>query len=62
MYFEIHKTPKYSQPYWWVIRSSGNHEVLAASEMLASKYECIQAIRLITMYASGAMYYDRTGE
>ena len=62
MYFEIHKNPNTRQPYWWVIKSSGNHQPLATSEMYASKQSCIDAMNVVAMGASGATYYDLTGE
>lgn len=63
VYFQINKnTNNYPQPYWWVIKSSGNHQVLATSEMYASKQGAINAINLVKGYASNATTYDNTGE
>ena len=58
MYFVINKNPNYEQPYWWVIKSSGNNATLATSEMYAHKADCMKAIKLI----KNADMYDRTGE
>lgn len=63
VYFQINKNKNnYIQPYWWVIRSSGNHQVLATSEMYGSKQGAISAINLVKSYASNATTYDNTGE
>ncbi|MBI5357517.1 DUF1508 domain-containing protein [Candidatus Saccharibacteria bacterium] len=62
MYFQIFKNPSLQQPYWWVIKSSGNHEIMCHSEMLSSKQACINAIAKICREAGSALYYDRTGE
>jgi uncharacterized protein YegP (UPF0339 family) len=62
MYFEIHKNLRQEQPYWWIIKSSGNHATLAHSEMYKNKADCVHAISLIARTASTALYYDKTGE
>jgi len=60
MYFVIYK----SKPgaYWWVIKSDGNHETLAHSEILGSKAQCLHAIDIIYREAGNAKYRDETGE
>lgn len=58
MYFEIHKNPNSHQPYWWVIKSSGNHATLATSEMYTHKSDCLHAVHLV----KNATIYDKTGE
>ena len=60
MYFVIKK----SKPgaYWWAIKSGGNHETLAHSEILASKAQCLKAISIVYREAGSAKYYDETGE
>lgn len=63
MYYVIYKSKtNYQHPYWWVIKSDGNHETLCSSEMLNSKQTCLSAIRIVTTEAAEALYYDRTGE
>lgn len=63
IYFEIFKNKNnYSQPYWWVIKSAGNHQTLATSEMYVSKQSAINAITLVKNNASTAKVYDSTGE
>lgn len=62
MYYVIYKNSASQHPYWWVIKSDGNHETLCSSEMLSSKQACINAIALVTQEANDALYYDRTGE
>lgn len=62
MYFIIYKNANYKQPYWWVIKSGGNHTTLATSEMYTRKSDCISAINIIVREANDAVYYDRTGE
>lgn len=60
MYFVIRK----SKPgaYWWVIKSDGNHETLASSEILGSKARCLSAINIVYREAGSAEYRDETGE
>lgn len=60
MYFVIKK----SKPgaYWWAIKSDGNHETLAHSEILGSKAQCLHAINIVYGEAGSALYYDQTGE
>lgn len=62
MYFEIHKNSTAGQPYWWVIKSNGNHAVLAQSEMYTNKAACLHAIQLVITGASESKYFDKTGE
>lgn len=62
MYFVIYKNSKQTQPYWWVIKSDGNHATLATSEMYTYKSDCFAAIRKVASEAGQALYYDRTGE
>lgn len=63
VYFEIFKNNNnYFQPYWWVVKSSGNHQTLAVSEMYLSKQSAINAINLVKSSASTAKTYDSTGE
>lgn len=62
IYFQINKNIKYMQPYWWVIKSAGNHQTLATSEMYATKQSALNAINVIRGYANTASIYDNTGE
>ncbi len=62
IYFQVNKNTKYTQPYWWVIKSAGNHQVLATSEMYASKQSAFSAINLVKSHAGSAPTYDNTGE
>lgn len=63
VYFQINKNrSNYSQPYWWVIKSTGNHQTLATSEMYANKADAIYAINLVKNNASNATVYDNTDE
>lgn len=62
MYFEVHKNNNYAQPYWWVMKSLGNHAKLAHSEMYRSKSDCLSAMAIVARGAGNAKYYDKTGE
>lgn len=63
IYFQVNKSKNnYLQPYWWVIKSSGNHQILATSEMYARKQSAFDAINLVVRYADNAKVYDNTGE
>lgn len=63
VYFEIFKNKNnYVQPYWWVVKSAGNHQTLATSEMYTSKQNALNAINLVKANASAATVYDSTGE
>lgn len=63
VYFQINKSNNnLAQPYWWVIRSAGNHQTLATSEMYARKQDAINAVNLVRNSASNASVYDNTGE
>gem|GEM_PF-1702705 len=62
MYFQVHKNTKYEQPYWWVIKASGNHANLAHSEMYKHKADCVAAMRIVMNGAGSAVWYDKTGE
>lgn len=61
MYFEIFKNTTLNQ-YWFVIKSSGNHQTLATSEMYTRKESAIHTIGVIANNATSSLYYDRTGE
>jgi len=61
MYFEIYKNHTISQ-YWFVIKSTGNHQVLATSEMYTRKESAVQTIHIIATGGAGSLYYDKTGE
>ena len=61
MYFEIFKNNSVGQ-YWFVIKSLGNHQTLATSEMYVLKASAIDTIRVIANNGNGSKYYDRTGE
>ncbi len=61
MYFEIYKNPVLRQ-YWWVIKSDGNHQTLATSEMYTSKQSCRNAIDIVASQSAGKPVYDKTGE
>lgn len=54
VYFQINKNTKYPQPYWWVIKSTGNHHTLATSEMYTNKADAQHAINLVKGYAGAA--------
>lgn len=60
MYYVIKK----SKPgaYWWSIKSDGNNEILAHSEILNTKAECLYAINIVHAEAGDAKYRDETGE
>ncbi len=60
MYFQINKNSQ--GKYWWQIRASGNHEILAVSELLDRKSTCLHAIDIVKQSAFGATIYDNTGE
>ena len=61
MYFEIFKNTTINQ-YWFVIKSSGNHQTLAVSEMYTSKQSVISTIQVIANNGIGSLYYDKTSE
>ena len=61
MYFEIFKND-HLKKFWWVIKSNGNHETMAQSELLSSKQACLDAIRKIVNESVQAVCYDRTLE
>ncbi len=56
MYFEILAA---TGGYFWRIRG-GNHEILAHSEVLATKATCRNAIDVVKAEARNAPVYDRT--
>lgn len=60
MYFVIYKREQ--DAYWWVIKSHGNHETLAHSEILGSKRGCQHAIDIVKGGAAGAQVIDMTNE
>lgn len=60
MYFEILKSAK-TKKYWFVIRSLGNHQALASSEMYTRKANAINAVQVIAN-SKNAHYIDRTQE
>jgi len=60
MYFVIKKSKP--DAYWWAIKSDGNHEILAHSEILRSKAQCLSAINIVYREAGSAEYRDETGE
>jgi len=62
MYFVIYKNSTLKQPYWWVIKSGGNHATLATSEMYVHKSDCIAAMVLVADNAGESTYLDKTGE
>ena len=57
--FVIKKNNDYYQPYYWEIKSS-NGEILAHSEMYASKAGCINAINAVKEGAASAEVKDTT--
>jgi uncharacterized protein YegP (UPF0339 family) len=62
MYFDIHRSTKpLAQRYWWVAKG-GNNKTLCSSEMLSSKQDCIDTIRVIMADAATAAVYDETGD
>ena len=56
MYFEILRS---TAGYRWRIRGA-NHEIMAVSEVLASKASCSNAIAVVKQGAASAPVYDRT--
>jgi uncharacterized protein YegP (UPF0339 family) len=60
MYYVIKK----SKPgaYWWLIKSDGNNETLAHSEILNTKAACLHAINIVHAEAGDASYRDETDE
>lgn len=61
IYFEIWKNSALKQ-YWWVVKSEGNHQTLATSEMYVSKQGARNAIEIIAKESLGKPVYDKTGE
>jgi uncharacterized protein YegP (UPF0339 family) len=48
--------------YWWRVVADGNNEILAASELLSTKAECLHAINIVQANALGAKVVDMTHE
>jgi uncharacterized protein YegP (UPF0339 family) len=45
----------------WQIRASGNHEILAGSEILRTRQECLAAMRTVRAEAGQqTAYWDRS--
>ena len=57
--FVIKKNNDYYQPYYWEIKSS-NGEILAHSEMYASRAGCINSINAVKEGAASAEVKDTT--
>lgn len=62
MYFEMRKNPSLAQPYWFVIKSNGNHAVLMTSEMYKHKTDALDMVVKIAREAGESKYFDQTGE
>ncbi len=63
IYFQIKKNEEIKdQPYWWVIKSSGNHAILATSEMYTRKRDVYHAIDLVKGNTTKSAVFDTTGE
>lgn len=63
IYFQIKKNEEIKdQPYWWVIKTSGNHAILATSEMYVRKRDVIHAINLVKGNTSHTAVIDTTDE
>lgn len=60
MYFDILKSSRNGQ-YWWVAKGE-NHETSCASELMTTKQNCVNAIRVVKKGASSTSVYDETGE
>lgn len=58
MRFVIRKNAQ--SKFWWRAVADGNNEILAASELLESKQECLHAIEIVKKEASMAQVHDMT--
>ena len=58
MRFVIRKNAQ--NKYWWRAVSDGNSEILAASELLETKQECLHAINIVKREAHLARIDDMT--
>jgi uncharacterized protein YegP (UPF0339 family) len=58
MYFAIQEAV---DGFVWQIRDSGNHEILASSEILRTRETCLKAMRTVRSEARAQQdYWDRT--
>lgn len=48
--------------YWWRAVSDGNNKILAASELMHNKQDCIDAIDLVKDQAKDADVHDLSNE
>lgn len=48
--------------YWWRLVADGNNEILAASELLGDKQDCLDAIEIVRAEAASARTVDKTDE
>ena len=59
-YYEIHKSEKdTAQPYWFVLKA-GNHEIVAKSEMYATKQGAENGIRSVQNNGTTTDIRDKT--
>jgi hypothetical protein len=57
--FEIRRSTSEDQPYYFVLRSKGNGEVILTSEMYTSKQGCAHGIASVKKHAPEDKYYEK---
>ncbi len=60
--YQIQKSSNPSQPYFWRVVSTGNHEVLCHSENYTTKAAAIATAYLVQGGSAAAQVLDYTGE
>lgn len=48
--------------FWWRAVADGNHEIMAASELMERKQSCVDAIAIVKREAAYAQVDDSTNE
>jgi uncharacterized protein YegP (UPF0339 family) len=60
MYFVVRKNAQ--GKFWWRAVADGNNKILAASEMMEHKADCLHAISIVRGEAVDSNIIDRTDE
>ncbi|MFC0678559.1 YegP family protein [Lysobacter korlensis] len=60
VYFEVATSSDMHEPYQWLVRRVGNHEILAQSEAYVNKKDCIDAANIVRNGTAGASLIDTT--
>ena len=59
-YYELRKSHKQTQQPWYFVLIASNHEVIAVSEMYASKQSALNGIKSVRANASSEDVRDKT--